>query len=198
VCEKLWVLSWLRTLSEAWPFLGEAPCPVALRDTHPNAAISKRIAHARKLFAAGKPVLGKLASTYLQGRVITRQDLALCYHPRALLRHGEDDFNLPQRSPALLAKITDNRGQVTGCARFYLDLSIGGLTEIESPKRILAQVHGHAIRFWSGPRRILRCAPILADAARSPVLLSPHPNRVRSNRGTRLCPIRQTSPRRPA
>ncbi|SHG09581.1 hypothetical protein SAMN05444149_1103 [Pseudosulfitobacter pseudonitzschiae] len=30
------------------------------------------------------------------------------------LRHGEDAPDLPQRAPALLAKITDNRGQVTG------------------------------------------------------------------------------------
>jgi hypothetical protein len=66
---------------------------------------------------------------------------------------GEDDPDPPQRAPALLAKITDNRGQVTGCARFYLDPSTGGLAAIESPKRILGQLYGHAIRFWSGKAR---------------------------------------------
>ena len=69
------------------------------------------------------------------------------------LRQGEDDPDLSQRAPALLAKITDNRGQITGCARVYLDPSTGGLAEIESPKRILGQLHGHAIRFWSGSPR---------------------------------------------
>lgn len=145
------------TLREARSFLGEAPCPTVPRESRkferPDAASAKRIARARKLFAAGKPVLGTLAATYLHGRSITRLGPALRYHPRVFLRHGEDDPDLPQRAPALLAKITDNRGQITGCARFYLDPSTGGLAEVESPKRILGQLHGHAIRFWSGSPR---------------------------------------------
>ncbi len=145
------------TLSEARSFLGEAPCPAVSRETQraerPDASSSKRTARARKLFAAGKPVLGTLAATYLQGRGITRLGPALRYHPRVFLRHGEDDPDQPQRAPALLAKITDNRGQITGCARTYLDSSTGGLAAIESPKRILGQLHGHAIRFWSGKTR---------------------------------------------
>lgn len=145
------------TLREARSFLGEAPCPAAPRDTQraerPDAASSKRIARARKLFAAGKPVLGTLAATYLQGRGITRLGPALRFHPRVFLWHGEDDPDPPQRAPALLAKITDNRGQITGCARVYLDPSTGGLAAIESPKRILGQLQGHAIRFWSGTHR---------------------------------------------
>ncbi|MEQ8903624.1 MAG: toprim domain-containing protein [Roseovarius sp.] len=142
------------TLREARSFLGEAPCPTVPRETQrakrPDAASSKRIVRARKLFAAGKPVLGTLAATYLQGRGITRLGPALRYHPRVFLRTGEDDPDPRQRAPALLAKITDNRGQITGCARAYLAPSTGGLAAIESPKRILGQLHGHAIRFWSG------------------------------------------------
>jgi hypothetical protein len=145
------------TLREARSFLGQAPCPVAPREPRrverPDAASSRRIARARKLFAAGAPVLGTLAATYLQGRGITRLGPALRYHPQVFLRHGEVDPDPPHRAPALLAKITDNRGQITGCARFYLDPSTGGLAAIESPKRILGQLHGHAIRFWSGTSR---------------------------------------------
>jgi hypothetical protein len=145
------------TLREARSFLGEAPCPAVSRETQraerPDAASSKRIARARKLFADGKPVLGTLAANYLQGRGITRLGPALRYHPRVFLRHGEDDPDLVTRVPALLAKITDNRGQITGCARVYLDPFTGSLAAIESPKRILGQLHGHAIRFWSGEAR---------------------------------------------
>ena len=145
------------TLREARSFLGEAPCPTAPRESRkaerPDAASSKRIVRARKLFAAGKPVLGTLAATYLQGRGITRLGPALRYHPRVFLGQGEDAADRPQRAPALLAKITDNRGQITGCARTYMDPSTGGLAVIENPKRILGQLHGHAIRFWSGSRR---------------------------------------------
>jgi hypothetical protein len=119
----------------------------------PDATSSKRIARARKLFDAGKPVLGTLAATYLQGRGISRFGPALRYHPRIFLRQGEGDPDPPQRAPALLAKITEHRGQITGCARACLDPSTGGLAEIESPKRILGQLHGHAIRFWSGTDR---------------------------------------------
>ena len=155
--ERLGSVTLKETLREARSFLGEAPSPAAPRDTQrserPDAASSKRITRARKLFAAGKPVLGTLAATYLQGRGIARLGPALRYHPRVFLRQGEDDPDPPQRAPALLAKITDIRGQITGCARLYLHPSSGGLAEIESPKRILGQLHGHAIRFWSGSVR---------------------------------------------
>ncbi|BBU59677.1 DNA primase (plasmid) [Mameliella alba] len=155
--ERLGSVTLKETLREARSFLGEAPCPSLPRDTQraerPDAASSKRIARARKLFAAGKPVLGTLAATYLQGRSITRLGPALRYHPRIFLGQGEDVFDLPSTSPALLAKITDNRGQITGCARVYLDPSTGRLATIESPKRILGQLQGDAIRFWSGTSR---------------------------------------------
>ena len=155
--ERLGSVTLEETLREVRFFLGEAPCPAVPREPRkaerPDAASAKRIARARKLFAAGKPVLGTLAATYLQGRSITRLGPALRYHPRVFLRQSEDDIDPPQRVPALLAKITDNRGQITGCARVYLDPSTGSLAAIESPKRILGQLHGHAIRFWSGEAR---------------------------------------------
>ena len=155
--ERLGSVTLKETLREAQSFLGEAPCAAVPRETRkaerPDAASSKRIARARKLFAAGKPVLGTLAATYLQGRGISRFGPALRYHPQVFLRHGEDGPDPPHRAPALLAKITDNRGQITGCARTYLDPSTGGLAAIENPKRILGQLHGHAIRFWSGTGR---------------------------------------------
>ena len=155
--ERLGSVTLNETLREARSFLGEAPCLAVPRDTRraerPDAASSKRIARARKLFAAGKPILGTLAVSYLQGRDIARFGPALRYHPQVFLRHGEDDADPPQRAPALIAKITDNRGQITGCARVFLNPSTGGLAAIESPKRILGQLHGHAIRFWSGKAR---------------------------------------------
>lgn len=155
--ERLGSVTLKETLREARSFLGEAPCPAVPSTTRnperPDAASNNRIARACKLFAASKPVLGTLAATYLQGRGITRLGPALRYHPRVFLRPGTDDADPPQRAPALLAKITDNRGQITGCARTYLDPSTGGLAQIESPKRILGQLHGHAIRFWSGTSR---------------------------------------------
>ena len=136
--ERLGSVTLKETLREARSFLGEAPCPAVLREPRkaerPDAASSKRIARARKLFAAGKPVLGTLAATYLKGRGITRLGPAIRYHPQVFLRQGEDVSN-------------------SGCARVYLDPSTGSLAAIESPKRILGQLHGQAIRFWSGKMR---------------------------------------------
>jgi len=80
------------TLREAQALLGEAPCPTVPREPrepreprkaeHQDADSSKYIVSARKLFAAGKPVLGTVAAKYLQGRGITRLGPDLCYHPR--------------------------------------------------------------------------------------------------------------------
>ena len=53
-------------------------------------------------------------------------------------------------SPALLAKITDNQGNITGCTRTYLDPTTGGIADLRNPKRILGRLHGNAVRFWSG------------------------------------------------
>ena len=113
--ERLGSVTLKETLRESRSFLGEAPCPAASRETQraerPDAASSKRIARARKLFAAGKQVLSTLAATCLQGRGITRLGPALRYYPRVFLRQGEDDPDPPKRAPALLGKITDNRGK---------------------------------------------------------------------------------------
>lgn len=152
---KLGSLSLKETLNEAQSFLGEAPCPVehsaARARAQPAAVSSKRISRARKLFSYGRPVLGTVAAAYLHARGISRFGPALRYHPKVFLRRGEDAP--PEQRPALLAKITDNQGQITGCARTYLDPTTGGIADIDSPKRILGQLHGNAIRFWSGSDR---------------------------------------------
>lgn len=152
---KLGSLSLKETLTEAQSFLGDTPCPVehsAVRSgKQPAETSSKRIGRARKLFSYGRPVLGTVAASYLHTRGISRFGPALRYHPKVFLRRGDDAP--PEKRPALLAKITDNRGQITGCARTYLDPTTGGIADIDSPKRILGQLHGNAIRFWSGADR---------------------------------------------
>lgn len=151
---KLGSRSLRETLHEAHQFLGTAPLPVQQvsqkisRDT--GAANTKRIASARQLFASGKPVLGTTAVTYLRRRGIARFGPALRFHPRVYLRGDDLDSDHPRHSPALLAKIADNQGNITGCARTYLDPATGRIADLCSPKRILGQLHGNAIRFWAG------------------------------------------------
>lgn len=151
---KLGSSSLRETLHEAQQFLGNAPLPVpqvskkGSRDA--GAVNTKRIASARRLFAAGKPVLGTAAVTYLRRRGISRFGPALRFHPRVYLRGDNMAAGQSCHSPAFLAKITDNQGNITGCARTYLDPMTGGIADLRNPKRILGQLHGNAVRFWSG------------------------------------------------
>ena len=110
---------------------------------------TSRMVSARKLFAAGGPVLGTLAAAYLHQRGIARFGPALRYHPRVYFRGAGTGPDQPRYCPALLAKITDNQGNITGCARTYLDPNTGRIADLSSPKRILGQLHGNAVRFWS-------------------------------------------------
>ncbi len=150
---KLGSRSLRETLHEAQQFLGNAPLPVqqvskkVYRDA--GAANAKRIASARRLFAAGRPVLGTTAAPYLHRRGIARFGPALRFHPRVYLRGDDRTSDHPRNSPALLAKITDNQGNITGCARTYLDPTTGRIADLRNPKRILGQLHGNAVRFWS-------------------------------------------------
>ena len=150
---KLGSTSLKETITEAQHFLGIAPISAnpAPRRTlkSPAASNTSRMVFARKLYAAGGPVLGTLAAAYLHQRGIARFGPALRYHPRVYFRDADTGRDLPSYAPALLAKITDNQGNITGCARTYLDPNTGRIANLSSPKRILGQLHGNAVRFWS-------------------------------------------------
>ena len=150
---KLGSTSLKETILEAQRFLGNAPISAdpASRRTLENPAASNtlRVVSARRLFATGGPVLGTLAAAYLHQRGIARFGPALRYHPRVYFRGEETASDQPSYAPALLAKITDNQGNITGCARTYLDPNTGRISDLSSPKRILGQLHGNAVRFWS-------------------------------------------------
>lgn len=143
------------TLVEAQNFLGNASAPQTASSGKPRKVSltgnTKRISHARKLFGAGVPLLGTPAAAYLHARGIARFGPALRFHPRVFLQSAKHAHKPAQFRPALLAKITDNQGTVTGCARTYLEAATGSIAEIENPKRILGQLYGNAVRIWSRP-----------------------------------------------
>ncbi len=143
------------TLREIRSFLGETPVPETsenddLSKQSPVVASSQRIVQGRKLFNLGRPVLATLGDTYLKSRAIERRGPALRFHPTVFLRGKGEESGTLQKQPALLAKITDNEGRITGCARTFLNASTGKLAEFDNPKRVLGQLHGNAIRFGSG------------------------------------------------
>ena len=111
---------------------------------------------ARRLFAMALPLPGTLAEIYLHRRGITPAALAdfgsgvLRFHPRCFYR--ADPGIPPETWPALIAAVTDFSGTITGVQRTWLDP--GGFNPIrlgkasvETPRRALGHLLGHAVRF---------------------------------------------------
>jgi hypothetical protein len=109
---------------------------------------------AMRLFAMAQPLSGTLAESYLRRRGITSAALAgtesLRYHPRCFYRANPDAP--PETWPALIAAVTDLNGTITGVHRTWLDP--GGFDRIrlgkaplETPRRALGHLLGHAVRF---------------------------------------------------
>ncbi|HQT65897.1 MAG TPA: toprim domain-containing protein [Acidocella sp.] len=151
---------------EARRFLGlarsdNAPL-VASADQEPSIAgdLAATVAQAQaqrsamRLFAMAQPLSGTLAESYLRGRGITSAALAgtesLRYHPRCFYRAGPD---APHETwPALIAAVTDLNGTITGVHRTWLDPAGFdpirlGKAPVETPRRALGHLLGHAVRF---------------------------------------------------
>jgi hypothetical protein len=135
-----------QTLDEARRFLA-LPQP---EPSLPNPRTGKRASPstaARRLFAMSKPVPGTLGETYLRTRGITGPlNLpALRFHPRCYYWPGDD---MPLESwPALIAAITDNDRQLTGVHRTWLAADGSDKAPVETQRRAMGAVLGHAIRF---------------------------------------------------
>ena len=107
---------------------------------------------ARRLFAMAQPVTRTLAETYLRNRGITplHEDGALRFHPRCYYRPDE---HLPTETwPAMIARVTDLDGHVTGAHRTWLDPDGFdpvrlGKAPIDTPRRAMGDLLGNAVRF---------------------------------------------------
>ncbi len=148
------------------------PEPNVADDSVAMAAQAQR--SAMRLFAMAQPLSGTLAESYLRGRGITSAALAgteaLRYHPRCFYRAGPD---APHETwPALIAAVTDLNGTITGVHRTWLDP--GGFDPIrlgkapvETPRRALGHLLGHAVRFGSAA-----CVELLAAGEGIETMLS--------------------------
>jgi phage/plasmid primase-like uncharacterized protein len=102
---------------------------------------------ARKLWAMAKPLAGTLAEAYLRARGITtvHHAGALRFHPRCYYRPDE---HAPTESwPAMIAAVTDLSGAVTGVHRTWLALDGLGKAPIDTPRRAMGGLLGHAVGF---------------------------------------------------
>jgi len=102
---------------------------------------------ARRLLAMSKPIVGTVVETYLRQRGIT--DLhginSLRFHPRCYYRPEADAPT--EIWPAMIAAVTDLQGRITGAHRTWLDPSGRDKAPIETPRRAMGHLLGHAVRF---------------------------------------------------
>ncbi|MCP3402827.1 toprim domain-containing protein [Bradyrhizobium sp. CCGB20] len=107
---------------------------------------------ARRLFAISSPIEGTVVETYLQRRGIARvhHGGSLRFHPRCYYRPDE---HLPTEIwPAMIARVTDLDGRITGVHRTWLDphgfdrIRLGK-APIDTPRRAMGNLLGNAVRF---------------------------------------------------
>jgi hypothetical protein len=107
---------------------------------------------ARRLFAMSQPIARTLAEEYLRNRGITLLHEAggLRFHPRCYYR---PDIDSPTETwPAMIARVTDLDGRITGAHRTWLDpdgfdaIRLGK-APIDTPRRAMGDLLGNAVRF---------------------------------------------------
>jgi hypothetical protein len=107
----------------------------------------KSIDAAARLFALTSPVPGTIAETYLRSRGITA-DLNLpmlgflsnCFY-------RDESSDPPRHLPALIARVTDLDGRLTGIHRTWLLANGSDKAQLPEPRKALGDLHGHGVRF---------------------------------------------------
>jgi hypothetical protein len=107
---------------------------------------------ARRLVAMSQPIPGTLVETYLRGRGITafHETRSLRFHPRCYYR--PEGRGPTESLPAMIAAVTDLDHRITGAHRTWLNPSGFdpvrlGKAPIDSPRRAMGDLLGHAVRF---------------------------------------------------
>lgn len=103
---------------------------------------------ARRLWAMGRPIPGTLAEQYLAARGIVGVDAigALRFHPRCYYWREDRRDSEPETWPALLAKVTDAEGALTGLHRTWLDPATAGKAPVDPPRKAMGLLLGHGVR----------------------------------------------------
>ena len=102
---------------------------------------------ARRLIAMSRPIRRTLAETYLRTRGIeaVHDAGALRYHPRCYYR--PDDSSATETWPAMIAAVTDLADRFTGAHRTWLAPDGFGKAPVDTPRRAMGGLLGHAVRF---------------------------------------------------
>jgi hypothetical protein len=104
----------------------------------------------RRLFGMSQPINRTVVEAYLRGRGIptVHDEGALRFHPRCYYRPNNDTPT--EVRPAMIARVTDLDGLITGIHRTWLDRSGRGKAPIDTPRRAMGDLLGNAVRFGIG------------------------------------------------
>ena len=102
---------------------------------------------ARRLLAISKSIVGTIAESYLRNRGIgDLHDIpALRFHPRCY--YVPDDHHATETWPAMIATVTDLVGNITGAHRTWIAPDGRGKAPVDTPRRAMGDLLGHAVRF---------------------------------------------------
>jgi len=94
-----------------------------------------------------QPISGTLVKTYLRTRGITdlHETGSLRFHPRCYYR--PDEHSPTETWPAMIASVTDLAGHQTGAHRTWLAPDGSDKAPIDTPRRAMGDLLGHAVRF---------------------------------------------------
>lgn len=132
---------------------------------------------AQRLFAMSQPIYRTLVETYLRNRDVRnlRDAGSLRFHPRCYYRLEGDGPT--ETWPAMVAAVTDLEGRITGAHRTWLARDGSGKAPVDTPRRAMGGLLGHAVRFGAADDVLaagegietmlsLRCAlPVMPMAA---------------------------------
>ena len=133
-----------RSLSDA---IHEARRFLAIPEPNPAASDKdsyNSTAAALRLWNRSKPLRGSHAEAYLRARGIhTPPCPSLRFNRATPYRNGDDTRSMP----AMIAAVTSNDGVITGVQRTWLDSRSPAKASLDSPRKALGRIHGHAVRF---------------------------------------------------
>lgn len=147
--ESLGLVDFADVVEEARRFFSlphPEPEPTPKRHTGTSASSGSAEA-ARRLFAVSRPIAGTLVETYLRHRGITALHGTgnLRFHPRCYYR--SDEHSPTETWPAMIAAVTDLDGRITGAHRTWLALDGSDKAPIDTQRKAMGDLLGHAVRF---------------------------------------------------
>lgn len=130
---------------EARRFLG---LPQAdMTPLHPLPARGNAQEAARRLFRAGRPIIGTQAEAYLRTRGITAPLDWPCLRFHPSLWYRAEAGGRRSEWPGLLAAVTDIHGRIMGVHRTWLDRDKPQKAPLPDPRRALGHLLGNGVRF---------------------------------------------------